>query len=101
MQPPCGSCFGYCEIFAVAVAMPETAVDEDDCFVFGQHDVGMAGELFIMQPVAKALRMQILPHEHLGLGVAAFYLRHIVAARSLAVHIGHDANVKCAGRPVV
>ena len=44
MQPPVGSCFGYCEISAVAVAMPETSVNEDDGFVSRYHDVGMAGE---------------------------------------------------------
>jgi len=54
-----------------------------------------------VHPIAKAMGMQIFPHEHLGLGVAAFYLRHIVAARSLAVHIGHGANVNCMSVPVV
>ena len=81
--------------------MPETSVNEDDGFVSRYHDVGMAREIFIMQLVAKALRMQELPDEHLGLGIAAFYLRHIVAAGSLAVHIGHGANVKRKGVPVV
>jgi hypothetical protein len=30
-------------VFAAAVTMPEAAVDEDDSFVFGQDDVGLAG----------------------------------------------------------
>lgn len=75
------------------MAMPETAVYKDDGFVFGQHNVGMAGQLFIMQSVTVALCMEELPHQQLGFGVGAAYLRHVVASCFLIMHIGHGVKV--------
>ena len=40
--------------FTVLVPVPETAVDEDDGAVFGQDDVGLAGEVLHVEPEAAA-----------------------------------------------
>ena len=43
----------WCDVLgAAAVAVPEAAVDEDDCAIFGEDEVGGAGEAFIVESVA-------------------------------------------------
>ena len=43
---------------AVFVPVPETSVDENDGAVFGQYDVGLAGEVRNVEPEAVAGAVQ-------------------------------------------
>lgn len=62
-------------------------------FVLKNHQIGLAGQGFVVQFVAVALRMQEAAHQQLGLGILALDAAHIIAALFFAVHIGHTANV--------
>lgn len=92
LSPPFCACLGYSGILAILMPMPEAAMHEDDGLVFGQDDVGFAGQGFVMQFIPEALSMEISAHEHLRLGVFAFDLTHIVAARSAVVYICHASK---------
>lgn len=76
------------------MAMPEATMNEDDRFIFWQHQVGLAGQGFIVQFVPEALSMQKLPHQHFRFGVLALYLAHVITAGGLIVHICHGVNVR-------
>jgi hypothetical protein len=47
------------------VTMPEAAVHEDHLTMARKHDVGITGQLLVVQPVAVAQRMQRTAHYHL------------------------------------
>lgn len=53
-QPPFAAVGGGGAVFAAFVAVPEATVDEDDGFVFGEDDVGFAGEGFDVEAEAVA-----------------------------------------------
>ncbi|TCP99543.1 hypothetical protein C8J46_103431 [Sphingomonas sp. PP-F2F-A104-K0414] len=72
--------------------MPEAAVDEDRCTVSRKDKVGFSWQVFRMQPVAKACRVQRLPDRQLGFGMAAPDRRHIPAARGGVVNIRHGSG---------
>jgi len=97
MQPPFCTGFGHNKIFASLMPMPKATVYKDHGFVFGQHNVGFAGQVFHMQPVTKTVFMQKLPHQHFGFGILAPYAAHIVAAGFFAVHVGHFVKLAVAG----
>ena len=50
------------KITATLVAVPETAVNKDDCAVLAQYDVGGARQAFDVYAVAVAMGMKITPH---------------------------------------
>lgn len=69
--------------------MPEAAMHKDDGFVFGEYDIGFAGEFFVVQAVAESVGMEEPPHQHLGLCVFPFDAAHIVGAGLRIVDVGH------------
>lgn len=93
LQPPFRSRLWDDEIFAALMTMPEAAMNEDDGFVFGQDDVGFARQGFVVELVAEALGMEETADEHLGLGVFAADLTHVIAAGSFVVDVCHDAKI--------
>ena len=64
------------------VPVPETAVNERNDSVFGQHKVRLSGNLLRVQPVSVAAPVQPFPKKHFWFGVACAYTRHHAAARS-------------------
>lgn len=44
------------------MAVPEAAVDEDDGAVLGQHEVGLAGQALVVEPVPVTPAPQLCPH---------------------------------------
>ena len=48
--PEVDICFRHPEEAASLVAVPEAAVDKDYRMVFAQHDVGMSGQTWVVQP---------------------------------------------------
>lgn len=70
-------------VFAAAVAVPEAAVDEDGGFVFGEDDVGAAGEVFGVEAEAVADAVKDGADEEFGFGVFALDAGHIPGPPSL------------------
>ena len=53
--PKLGVGLGYRIVLAAIVAVPKTAMDEDNGAVLGKDDVGGAGEAFVVYPVSESL----------------------------------------------
>ena len=85
LLPEVGVCLGHLEVWAVVVSMPEATVDEDDCAVFAQHDVGMTGESGMVEAIAEAAGKEILAHQYLRARSLALYCRHA----AMALLLGH------------
>lgn len=60
--------------------VPEAAMDEDYGAVLGKDEVRFARQAFVVEQVAKALRMQAASDYHFGLGVLAPDAGHHPAA---------------------
>ena len=88
LLPEVGVGLGHLEVRAVVVSVPEAAVDEDDCAVFAQHDVGMAGESGMVEAIAEAAGKEILAHQYLRARSLALYCRHAAVALLLG-HLVH------------
>lgn len=76
-------------VSASFVSMPEAAVDEDGGAVFGQHDVGAAGEAADMDAEAEAIGEQKFAHNDFGAGVLALYRRHAAVTLFGCHSVGH------------
>ena len=74
---------------AFLVLMPEAAVNEDHDAARPQNNVGLAGELRVMQAVANAKREQRLSNNQFRLRVRAFDTAHVFASALTANVIGH------------
>ena len=74
--PEWGVARGHYKVLATLVAVPEAAVDEDDCLVLAQHNVGCAGKPADIYLVTVAVSMQVAAYDHLGLGVPVLNVRH-------------------------
>ena len=83
--PKVGVGLGHLEAVATFVSMPEATVDEDDCAVFAQHDVGMTGESGMVEAIAEAAGKEILAHQYLRARSLALYCRHA----AMALLLGH------------
>lgn len=68
---------------AASVAVPETAVHENDCMVFGKHNIRTACQIFPMHSKADAHAMQRAPQLQLGRCVLAAYPGHMEASVQL------------------
>ena len=60
--PEWGVALGHYKVFATLVAVPEAAVDEDDCPVLAQYYVGGTRQAFDIYAVAVAVGMKITAH---------------------------------------
>ena len=74
--PEVGVGFGDRVVFAVLVAVPEAAVDEDDGAVLGEDDVGGAGEAFVVDAVTEAKMPEGAAQRHLRLSRSGVDLCH-------------------------
>ena len=72
VETPVGAGLGDHVVAAAFVSVPEAAVYKDDGVVAGEDNVGLAGEVFYVEPVAVSEGMEVAPHEHFGLCVFAF-----------------------------
>ena len=93
LLPEFGVCLGHYKVFATLVAVPETAVDEDDGAVLAQHYVGGAGQALDVYAVAVAVGMQVAAHNHLGLGVLALDARHALVSLFFCHSVRHVAKI--------
>ncbi|BAK74858.1 hypothetical protein NH8B_0009 [Pseudogulbenkiania sp. NH8B] len=74
------------------MAMPEAAMDEDHGLVFRENQIGLAGEVFDMQPVAESCCMKGFAENKLGLGVLAPDAGHHPAPGCLVYYVRHYAR---------
>ena len=63
---------------------------ENNGFVFGQHQVGRARQSFVVKSIAKPVRVEELADGQFGFGVLTLNARHIVAALSGGMYVGHE-----------
>jgi len=70
--------------------MPEASVYEYHRAVLAQHDVGRARQPLHVHPVAESSAMEVSPHRHLRLGVAAVYAGHASVPLLLGHFVGHE-----------
>ena len=62
LLPELAIALGHYKVFATLVAVPEAAVDKDDCLVFAQYYVGGAGQALDVYAVAVAMGMEVTAH---------------------------------------
>lgn len=62
------------------MTMPETAIDKNDRFVLGQHDIRLTGEIADMQAKSEAMRMKVPANKQFRLCILTTDTAHIVAA---------------------
>lgn len=72
------------------MAMPETAMNEDDGPVPWQNDVGIAGEVTPMKTESKSLGKEPRTNVLFGAGVAALDRGHHFRANGLGDFVGHS-----------
>ncbi len=81
-------------ILASFVAMPEAAVDENDCFVFRQNNIRFAGQRFDVQPKAVTHPMQQAPDDQLRGSIFPADAAHVPGAASFGQAIAHLFSVE-------
>jgi hypothetical protein len=82
------------------MAMPETAVNKNNCHVFRQDYVRLSRQVSSVQAEPEAERVKKRAHPQLGLGVGSFDCRHIPAALLGTVNVGHVRRLR-RGVPVL
>lgn len=91
--PELAIALGQYEISAVFVAVPKATIDEDDCLVFAQYNVGGTGQALDVYAVAVAMGVQVTAHNYLGLGVLAFDARHALVPLFFCHPVCHAAKI--------
>jgi len=89
-------CFRGGGLIATFMSVPETSVHKDDGLVFGENDIGAAGEFFVIGGVdrkAVAGLVEQAAELDLGLGVFALYSRHIPGTAFFCQMISHGLGV--------
>lgn len=81
--------FGDSVILAAFMTMPETAMNEDDCFVFWKNNVGRTGEVLIIHPIPKTLFPKSMTQLHLRLRIGGVNSCHILVALGRYSSIRH------------
>jgi hypothetical protein len=71
------------------MTMPETAMHEDNRTMLRKHNVRPAGEVFSVQPVSVAERVEQRANPHFRPAVPGFDSRHVPAALFGGVNVDH------------
>ena len=74
---------------ASLVSVPEAAVDEDDCAILGQDEVGGAGEALVIEPVPVAFVPKCVPDGPLRGGVPGTDAGHVVRPLGWGHNVRH------------
>ena len=88
-SPPFCTCLWDDKIFAPFVAVPKTAMNKDDRFVFRKDDVRFTGQVFHIYPVTETFTKKVFPDKKLWLGVFCLDPGHIIAPGFLGMNVGH------------
>mgnify|MGYP002776994763 CR=1 FL=1 len=89
VHPELGTGLGHHEVAAALVLVPEAAVDEDYGATLRQNDIGLAGQVFPVQPEAIAGGVEKLTNQQLRLGILAPDAGHIEGALGGGMDVGH------------
>lgn len=87
--PEVGVGFGDGVVFTVFVTVPEAAVDEDGCAVFGEDDVRFAGEASVIDAVTEAQAPEGFAEDQLRLGGGGVDGGHVCVALGGCVIVWH------------
>jgi hypothetical protein len=79
------------------VAVPETAMDQDDSAVAGKNEIGATRQVPAMQSEAKAAGVQTVAQRHLRLCVPAADAAHIEPPLVGCQDVDHRASGSIAG----
>src|SRR5690606_22222870 len=71
------------------MAMPETAMHEDDLALAGKHQIRLSRQRGVMQSIPKPRSVKQPANEHLGPGILALHPRHDAAALNRAETVNH------------
>lgn len=58
------------------MSVPKAAVDEDDCAVFGEDDIGRSGQFLVVYLVAESLAPEGMTQTKLRAGILCSVMRH-------------------------
>lgn len=73
--------------------MPETSMNIDGYFVFGNGNIWFPRQRLIINPKSYTMAVQVLPYNKLGLSVARFDPAHIVTSGFRTMHISHFVSL--------
>ena len=91
--PEWGVALGHYKVLASFVTVPETAVDEDDCLVFAQYNVGGTGQALDVYAVAVAMGVQVTSHNQFWFCVLALDARHALVPLFCCHPVCHAAKI--------
>ena len=74
------------------MAMPEATVYENDLAFSRKNNIGLAGQLFSMQSIPKAIDPKPFSHNKFRLGVFVPDARHTMPSLGFGKHIRHFFN---------
>ena len=80
-------------VFAILVAVPETAVDEDGRAVFGEDDIGGAGQLMDVEPISESLLPESASQNYLRASVICPIMRHAFKALRVCHSVRHGIRI--------
>lgn len=80
LHPEPGVRFRHHIIFAPLMSVPEASVHKNTGAIFPQHDVRLARQPRMIEPIPESPTPQKFPDKNLRFGIPAPYCRHIVVA---------------------
>ncbi len=78
------------------MAMPKTAMHEDDLSPAWKHEIGAARQIPAMKPVSITLGVEHFPQEQFGRGVFAFHGLHGAPSRRRRFHAAYARRIAVA-----
>ncbi len=92
--PELAIALGCYKVFAAFVTMPKATIDEDDCLVFAQYNVGGTGQALDVYAVAVAMGVQVTSHNQFWFCVLALDARHALVPLFFCHPVCHNVKVK-------
>lgn len=92
LQPEIDSGFRRVGKTAPGVTVPETPMDEHDCFPLRQHDVGPAWQIPAVKTEAEAQSVKRGADQKFRCGISAPDPAHVPAAAGCAETVGHQLS---------
>ena len=85
---------GQHEVLTAFVTVPKATIDEDDCLVFAQYNVGGARQALDVYAVAVAMGVQVTSHNQFRFCILALDARHALVPLLFAHSVCHDTNYR-------
>ena len=91
--PELAVALGHYKVFATFVPVPKATIDEDDCLVFAQYNVGGTGQAIDVYAVAVAMGVQVTSHNQFWFCVLALDARHALVPLFFCHPVCHAAKI--------